>query len=91
MKFLFYLFIVIGIIIFLYFKRKDLRSWLPIFESNVEEVYSKYSFLKSNNIKCRVKGLYSLGNWGSGRNTTARLEVHEKDYAETRKLLNNNR
>jgi hypothetical protein len=72
------------------------RSWQTLIVGtggSAEEVETKYAYLKTHNVKCRLKteasagmGIAQAGVPSSG-NPTVKLDVHKKDVARANELL----
>ncbi|MTI71843.1 MAG: DUF3810 domain-containing protein [Firmicutes bacterium] len=84
------LFVLVGSMIYI----KENRTWKTIYEGKLKMVQKKYTYLKGNGVKCKIKTLTPKGNKSYGTMigntfTFSKLNVHKKDLNKALKLLSN--
>ncbi len=84
---------VVAAAIFMYWD--DHKNWESVYETTghaVQEAHARFSYLKNNGVKCRLKSSSSRGiHFGGLANPSmvafVKLEVHKKDLQKARGLL----
>lgn len=94
MEALFLLLAALGCLYYLYRRSANWRTILVSSGGNIEEVEAKYAFLKTQQIRCRVRsessgqlGAIHAGPSAAHRSDTLKLDVHVKDIEKAQLLL----